>query len=61
MKHFIIALLPVAGLLYAVWFYANLPIVYESYTTKRCVEVFDPSGHSTCASPPKRFIHKWRY
>ena len=41
------------------WWYASVPIVFESWTRQQCVKVDDPSGRYSCHELPTRYVHVW--
>lgn len=47
------------GLVAAIMWAANLPVVYESWKTGECVAVEDPAGTHSCDNPPAKFFHEW--
>lgn len=55
-----LALLATAGVLVITVMTAlSLPVVYESYSTGRCVKVVDPAGQYSCQKMPTKYTHEW--
>ena len=54
----ILALMAVVTFAFYIWI--SMPVVYESFTTGQCMEVYDPSGQHSCENLPERYIHEWR-
>ena len=40
-----------------IWAYT--PVVYQSYSTKACVEVVSPDPKHNCENMPTRYEHVW--
>ena len=50
----------VLGIVYAMAFsWAYTPVVYESYTTHKCVKVESWDARYTCLKLPKKYRHVW--
>ena len=49
-----------ALVVFLIYTWAMTPIVYESFATGQCVEVYDPSEQYSCDNLPTRYTHEWR-
>lgn len=46
-------------LLFALYTWAETPVVYTSAATNECVRVVDPAGRFSCDSLPIKYDHVW--
>ena len=38
---------------------ANTPVVYQSWSSKKCVSVTSWGGIYSCKNLPRKYIHRW--